>query len=187
MALLTISLLGGQSTADCNNSTTTGWIAMTFCTGTHGPQRMNCYDLWWLPDFSYSATSRLSRVVSVVQCSLMDCEEIWWTHSGLNQIKSESETLAKMQPRLFFVHVPMSNLRIKAKLQQKGQTHFQWDCHGHFYDSIKIAIFKTLRRLDTTGNVARSNTRVSTHEHQHWEHCFCTQNLLKRRFLNNSR
>ena len=28
-----------------------------------------------------------------------------------------------------------------------GQTHFQWKCYGHFYDSIKIAIFKTLRRL----------------------------------------
>ena len=28
-----------------------------------------------------------------------------------------------------------------------GQTHFQWECYGHFYASIKIAIFKTLRRL----------------------------------------
>ena len=57
---------------------------------------------------------------------------------------------------------------------------------GHFYASIKIAIFKTLRRLDTTWNFARSITRVSTHEHEHWEHYLCTQSLLKRRFLNYS-
>ena len=31
-----------------------------------------------------------------------------------------------------------------------GPTHFQWQCYGHFYDSIKISVFKTLRRLDTT-------------------------------------
>ena len=54
-----------------------------------------------------------------------------------------------------------------------GQTHFQWECYGHFYDSI--AIFKTLRRLDTTWNFARSITRVSTHEREHWEHCLCTK------------
>ena len=28
---------------------------------------------------------------------------------------------------------------------------------------------------------ARSITRVSTHEHEHWEHCLCTQSLLKTR------
>ena len=33
---------------------------------------------------------------------------------------------------------------------------------GHFYASIKITIFKTLRRNDTTWNFARSITRVST-------------------------
>ena len=54
-----------------------------------------------------------------------------------------------------------------------GQTHFQWECTGHFYVSIKTAIFKTLRRLDTTWNFAHIITRVSTHEHQHWEHCLC--------------
>ena len=51
---------------------------------------------------------------------------------------------------------------------------------GHFYNSIKIAISKTLRRLDTTWNFDLSITRVSTHQHEHWEHCLCTQNLLKR-------
>ena len=59
-----------------------------------------------------------------------------------------------------------------------GQT--QWVL-GHSYASIKITIFKTLRRLDTTWNFARSITRVSTHEHEHWEHCFCTQSLLKKK------
>ena len=56
----------------------------------------------------------------------------------------------------------------------------------HFYDSIKISFFKTLRRLDTTWNFARSITRVSTHEPEYWEHCVCTQSSLKRRFLNYS-
>ena len=44
---------------------------------------------------------------------------------------------------------------------------------GHFYTSIKIAFVKTLRRLDTTWNFACSITRVSTHEHDHWEYCVC--------------
>ena len=43
------------------------------------------------------------------------------------------------------------------------------------YDSIKIAFVKTLTWLDTTWNFARSITRVSTHEHEHWEHCLCTE------------
>ena len=42
---------------------------------------------------------------------------------------------------------------------------------GAGYDGIKIAIFKTLRRLYTTWKIARSIIRVSTHEHEHWEHC----------------
>ena len=46
---------------------------------------------------------------------------------------------------------------------------------GQWYTSIKIYIFKTLRRLNTTWNFACSITRVSIHS------------LLKRRFLNNSR
>ena len=49
-----------------------------------------------------------------------------------------------------------------------GQTHFQWECYGHYYDSIKIAIFKTLRRLDTTWIFACSITRVSTYEQKLW-------------------
>ena len=53
-----------------------------------------------------------------------------------------------------------------------GQTHFQWECLGHFYTSIKISILKTLRSLDTT-----CITRVSTHEHQHLDHCLCTQSF----------
>ena len=67
-----------------------------------------------------------------------------------------------------------------------AQTYFQWECMGHFYDSIKISIFITLRRLDSTWNFAGSITRVSAHEHEHWEHCLCTQSLLKRMFFNKS-
>ena len=33
--------------------------------------------------------------------------------------------------------------------------------------------------MDTTWNFARSITRVSTHEHERWEHCLCIQSLLK--------
>ena len=56
-----------------------------------------------------------------------------------------------------------------------GQTHFRWECLWQISDSIKIAIFKILRKLDTTSNFARSITRVSTHEHEHWQYCLCTQ------------
>ena len=53
---------------------------------------------------------------------------------------------------------------------------------GHFYGSIKISVFKTLRRLNTTWIFACSITRVSTHEHEHWEHCLCTQFTNKKVF-----
>ena len=57
---------------------------------------------------------------------------------------------------------------------------------GHVYASIKISIFKPLRSLDTTWNSAHCITRASTHENEHWDHCLCTQSLLKRGFLDNS-
>ena len=57
---------------------------------------------------------------------------------------------------------------------------------GHFHWSAWGALFKTPRRLNTTWNFACSITRVSTHEHEHWEHCLWTHSLLKRKFLNNS-
>ena len=66
-----------------------------------------------------------------------------------------------------------------------GPNNFQWSAWSKSY--VSNAIFKTLRSLDTTWNFARSITRVSTHEHGHWEHCLCTQSLLKRKFWNNSR
>ena len=66
-----------------------------------------------------------------------------------------------------------------------GQTHFNGSATGTFMIMI-IWLFKTSRRLDTAWNFARSITRVSTHEHEHWEHCLCTQSLLKRMFLNHS-
>ena len=45
-----------------------------------------------------------------------------------------------------------------------AQTHFQWECMGHFYTSIKSTIFKIVRRLDTTWNFARSITTHSSTE-----------------------
>ena len=102
--------------------------------------------------------------------------------------KCWSETLAKVQPRLFKSIITTKEAQVKrfTGFSFSGQTHFQWECYGHFSDSIIIAIFETLRRLDTTWNFACSITRVSKHEHEHWEHCLCTQSLLKRTFLNDS-
>ena len=63
-----------------------------------------------------------------------------------------------------------------------GQSRFQWECFRYSYASIKVSIFKTLRSLDTIWNFARSITRVSTHEHEHWEHCLCTEFTKKKVF-----
>ena len=78
-----------------------------------------------------------------------------------------------MQPRLFCECIwvkPVCKsiiMRKKALLRFNtfsfsDLTHFQWECYGH-YASIKIAIFKTVRMLDTIWNFARGITRVSTH------------------------
>ena len=61
------------------------------------------------------------------------------------------------------------------------QTHFQWECMGHLYSITKITIFKTLRRLDTTWNFAHNITRVSTHEHEHWEPFFVYTEFTKKK------
>ena len=71
-----------------------------------------------------------------------------------------------MKPRLFSSKSIISTkepLLRSTVFSFSAQTHFQWECTGHFYASIKIAISKTLRRLETTWNFARSTTRVSTH------------------------
>ena len=98
-----------------------------------------------------------------------------------------------MQPRLFFGECIQVKPSCKSIIMMKEalsrltvfsfspQTHFQWECYMHFYTSIKIAIFKTVRRLDITWNFACSITRVSAHEQEHWEHCLCTQSLLKKK------
>ena len=96
----------------------------------------------------------------------------------------------KMQPRLFCECIwvkPWCNSTITMKdallrltvFSFSAQIHFQWECYRHFYASLKISIFKTIRRFDTIWHFAHSISRVSAHEHQHWEHCFCTQSLLK--------
>ena len=45
-----------------------------------------------------------------------------------------------------------------------GKLIFQWECYGHFYDSIKISIFKTVRRLDTTWNFKHFKLQVAPWE-----------------------
>ena len=57
-------------------------------------------------------------------------------------------------------------------------SHFQWECMGHFYASIEITILKTVWSLNTTWNFTCSITRVSTHEHEHWEHCMVFEQLM---------
>ena len=104
------------------------------------------------------------------KCNLGSLCECTWVKRSYKSIMPMKEAILRFTVFLF-----------------SGQTHFQWERYGHFYYSIKICIFKTLRSLDTTWNFAGSITRVSTHEHQHWEHCLCTQSLLKRSFLDSSR
>ena len=60
-------------------------------------------------------------------------------------------------------------------------------CRGTFTLASK-SLFSKHQEGSTwkTWNFARSITGVSTHEHEHWEHCLCTLNLPKRRFLDNS-
>ena len=126
---------------------------------------------------------------------------LWHQTDGRNLIRSAFRWNSRQKAtKVFFLcecirvkPLCKSIIRMKEALLSftvflfSGETHFQWECYGHFYASIKISIFKTVRSLDTTWNFAGSITRVSTHEHQHWEHCLCTQSLLKRSFLNNSR
>ena len=54
-----------------------------------------------------------------------------------------------------------------------GQANFKRSAAGArtFVRCIKIAIFKTPRRLHTTWNFTHSISRVSTHECEHREHC----------------
>ena len=103
-------------------------------------------------------------------------------------------TLAKKQPRLYLwlnesklcvsTFTPKEALSRLTVISFSGKLIFN-GVQGHWHASIKIAIFKTLRRLDTTWNFVCSITRVSTHERKHWEHCLCMQSLVKR-FLNYS-
>ena len=96
-----------------------------------------------------------------------------------------------MQPRLFLWMYMSQTFMLMHNYDETGtfkidcifvfgSNSFSMECMGYFYASIKITIFKTLRRLDTTWNFAHSITRVSTHEHERWEHC--VHSLLKRVF-----
>ena len=63
-----------------------------------------------------------------------------------------------------------------------AQTRFQWECYGHFYASIKIAILKTLRR--TTWNFAHSIARVKRKRKysRSWKCLFHRNYAFTRRF-----
>ena len=56
------------------------------------------------------------------------------------------------------------------------------ECEGTFTLASE-SLFLTLRRLNTTWNFARSITRDSTHEHEHWEHCKCCVMPIHQRYV----
>ena len=145
--------------------THTHTLCLSRLTSTHGEFRaVTCTRAALLKLFNRTFCAYSLRVKLSPKCSLcFFCDCIWV------RPLCKSTMMLKEAPLRFTV------------LSFSAQTHFQWECMGHFYASIKIAIFKTLRRLDTTWNFACSITRVSTHEHEHWEH-----SLSKRKLLNNS-
>ena len=108
---------------------------------------------WW----KYFVNTVIIKVKLSPKCNLGCFCEFTWVKPSCKIIITMKEALLRFTVFWF-----------------SGRTHFQWECYGHLYDSIKITIFKTLRRLDTTRNLACSITRVSTHEHKHWEHWLCT-------------
>ena len=115
--------------------------------------------------FCWRFRLRESRVKLSPKCNLgCFCDGIWVKPSCKNTITTR-QALLRFTVFLF-----------------SGQTHFQWECYRYFSDSIKISIVKTLRRLDTTWNFARSIIRVSTHEYEHWEHGLPTQFTKKKVF-----
>ena len=89
---------------------------------------------------------------------------------------------------LSFLSFLKSFLRLKVKLLPKCNLGFflwMWvkpSCKSIIMTKEALSrfatIFKTLRRLDTTWNFACGITRVSTHEHEHWEHCLIDHKLL---------
>ena len=62
------------------------------------------------------------------------------------------------------------------------QAHFQRSAGGTSTLASK-SLFLKHKEVSTTWNFARTITRVS----EHWEHCLCTQSLIKIKFFNNSR
>ena len=57
-----------------------------------------------------------------------------------------------------------SIITTKAQLLRfsfSGQNHFQWSARGKYNVSIKISIFKTVRRLDTTCHPGDTTSKVS--------------------------
>ena len=129
-------------------------------------------EMWWIhvrlttvlvPDERKSHTSKVKIQDIQISNQGFFCECIW--------VKPSCKILITTKEAL---------LRF-AVFSFSGQTHFEWECLGQISDSIKITVFKTLSRLDTTWNFARTITRLSTHKHGQ-NHCLRTQSLLKRKF-----
>ena len=110
-----------------------------------------------------------SRTLSTVMLSCLPCDKCTYCNSP----KCLKVKLSPKRNLGFFCECIWVKPSCKSMITMKeaflrftvflfsGQTHFQWECYGHFYDSIKISIFKTVRRLDTTWIFAHSITRLS--------------------------
>ena len=101
-----------------------------------------CLKNWCLMQLEftqYTVLSHLPKVNLSLKCNLGFFSECIWDKCSCKSIIMTKEILLRFSVFSF-----------------SAETHFQWECMGHFYASVKIAIFKTLRRLNTTWNFARS-------------------------------
>ena len=134
---------GAHSSKSCSTYSTSGLISDSdfrfwyrFCKQTH---RCACQHIS-NPHIHPHAEVSSSEVKLSPKCNLGFFCELLWVKPSCKSIITRKEALLRLTVFSFL-----------------AQAHFQWDCMGHFfYTSIKIAIFETLRRLDTTWNFAHS-------------------------------
>ena len=136
---------GAHSSKSCSTYSTSGLISDSdsdfrfwyrYCKQTH---RCACQHIS-NPHIHPHAEVSSSEVKLSPKCNLGFFCELLWVKPSCKSIITRKEALLRLTVFSFL-----------------AQAHFQWDCMGHFfYTSIKIAIFETLRRLDTTWNFAHS-------------------------------